>query len=198
MSVIVGLGNPGHTYHGTRHNVGFAVVQAMAERHHVDLAHRLVSPGDARPAAVYGEYELAAGRSVRLVMPLTMMNESGEALRALAVPAAELLIVCDDVNLPLGTIRLRPSGGAGGHHGLQSCLDVLGTESVARLRIGVGMEPLPRDLENFVLSVFASAERPLVARAVEQALDGCDTWVADGLDAAMNRFNRTQQGPKEV
>lgn len=198
MNVIVGLGNPGHTYHGTRHNVGFAVIQALAERRRVQIIHRLVSPGDERPAAVYGDYDAGDERTVRLVMPLTMMNESGEALRALSVPVQNVLIVCDDVNLPLGTLRLRPQGSAGGHHGLQSCLDVLGTDNVPRLRVGVGAEPLPRDLEDFVLSAFTSAERPAMARAVEQAQDACDAWVTEGLEAAMNRFNRLSQGPEEV
>jgi PTH1 family peptidyl-tRNA hydrolase len=198
VNVIVGLGNPGRTYHGTRHNAGFAVIQALAERHGVQIVHRLASPGDERPAAVYGDYEAGDERTVRLVMPLTMMNESGEALRALSVPVQHVLIVCDDVNLPLGTLRLRPQGSAGGHHGLQSCLDALGTEEVPRLRVGVGAEPLPRDLDGFVLSPFASAERPMMARAVEQAQDACDAWAMDGLEAAMNRFNRIAQGPKEV
>lgn len=198
MNVIVGLGNPGHTYHGTRHNVGFAVIQALAERRRVQIVHRLVSPGDERPAAVYGDYDAGDERAVRLVMPLTMMNESGEALRALSVPVQHVLIVCDDVNLPLGTLRLRPRGSAGGHNGLQSCLDALGTDDVPRLRVGVGAEPLPRDLEDFVLSAFTSAERPAMARAVEQAQDACDAWVTEGLEAAMNRFNRLSQGPEEV
>jgi PTH1 family peptidyl-tRNA hydrolase len=197
VNVIVGLGNPGHTYHGTRHNVGFAVIQALAERRRVPLAHRLVNPADERPAAVYGEYELG-GRAVRLVMPLTMMNESGDALRALTVPPTQLLIVCDDVNLPLGALRLRPQGSAGGHNGLQSCLDVLGTEDVPRLRVGVGIEPLPRELQDFVLSAFTSGERPAITQALAQAVDACEAWVTDGLDAAMNRFNRTSQGSKEA
>ena len=178
--------------------MGFAVIQALAGRHRTQIVHRLVSPGDERPAAVYGEYEAGGGRSVRLVMPLTMMNESGDALRALTVPRKDLLIVCDDVNLPLGTLRLRPQGSAGGHHGLQSCLDALGTEDVVRLRIGVGTDPLPKDLEEFVLAHFTSAERPAMTRALEQATDACETWITDGLDAAMNRFNRMQQGPKDV
>jgi len=110
MKVIVGLGNPGQTYQGTRHNVGFAVIQALADRRGVSLTHRTVSPADGRPAGVFGEYE-HGGETIRLLMPLTMMNESGEVLRTVEVPRQELLIVCDDVNLPLGAIRLRPQGG---------------------------------------------------------------------------------------
>jgi PTH1 family peptidyl-tRNA hydrolase len=131
--------------------MGFMVIQALSERHQVDVRQSVVSPVDGRPAAVFGDYQAGAER-VRLLMPLTMMNESGEAMRVVDVPLPNLLIVCDDVNLPPGTIRLRLQGSAGGHHGLQSCLEALGTEEVPRLRIGVGIEPLPADLEQFVLS----------------------------------------------
>jgi PTH1 family peptidyl-tRNA hydrolase len=192
VKVIVGLGNPGHTYHETRHNMGFMVIQALSERHQVDVRQSVVSPVDGRPAAVFGDYQAGAER-VRLLMPLTMMNESGEAMRVVVdVPLPNLLIVCDDVNLPLGTIRLRLQGSAGGHHGLQSCLEALGTEEVPRLRIGVGIEPLPADLEQFVLSRVASAERPLMKQAIEQTVQACETWVTDGMEVAMNRYNRAQ------
>jgi PTH1 family peptidyl-tRNA hydrolase len=125
-------------------------------------------------------------------MPLTMMNESGEALRGLDNPVAQLLIVCDDVNLPLGVLRLRAKGGAGGHHGLLSCLEALRTDDVPRLRIGVGTEPLPRDLQDFVLQPFRGDERPVIRRAVEQAAEACEAWAAGGIEASMNRYNRAQ------
>lgn len=191
MKIIVGLGNPGHTYHDTRHNVGFAVIQLLAERHGVQVVQRVTSPEDGRPAGVCGEYQ-EGEEAVRLLMPLTMMNESGEALRAVDVSLQHLLIVCDDVNLPLGAIRLRLQGSAGGHHGLQSCLDVLRTEQISRLRIGVGIEPLPTDLHDFVLSRFESGERPIIMGAIEQAAGACEAWVTEGMEMAMNRYNRTQ------
>ena len=191
MKLIVGLGNPGQTYRDTRHSVGFMVVQALADRHQVQLLHRLVSPRDGRPAGVCGEYR-EGQETVRLLMPLTMMNESGEALRAVDVDLPSLVVVCDDVNLPLGTIRLRPDGSAGGHHGLQSCLEVLGTEQVARLRLGVGTAEMPRDVRDFVLSPFRNAERPHMQRMVAQAADACETWVKGGIEAAMNRYNRVE------
>ena len=191
MKILVGLGNPGHTFNETRHNAGFMVVQRLAERHRVALDQRLVSRRDERPAAVYGDYA-DAGQAVRLVMPLTMMNESGEALTALAAPAQDLLIICDDVNLPLGAIRLKPQGSAGGHHGLISCLEALGTEAVARLRIGVGTAQLPPDLHDFVLSPVPSAERPMFKASIQQAVEACGVWVREGIDAAMNRYNTTQ------
>jgi len=189
---LVGLGNPGQTFRETRHNVGFRVIQFLAERRKAAVDHRLVSPADERPACVYGEYQLGT-ETVRLLMPLTMMNESGEALRALTVTPQDLLLIADDVNLPVGTIRMRPQGSAGGHHGLESCLGVLGTEQVARLRVGVGMEPLPSDLHDFVLSKFRSEERPLITRAIEQAADACEAWVTEGTEVAMNRYNTRAQ-----
>jgi len=192
VKLIVGLGNPGQTYHGTRHNVGFEVIQLLALRHGIEVRQRLLSPVDGRPAGVAGDYQ--EGReTIRLLMPLTMMNESGEALRAVEVESQRLLLVCDDVNLPLGTIRLRPQGSAGGHHGLESCLAVLGTEDIPRLRIGVGIPALPHDLHDFVLSPFHSAEHPVVTRAIEQAAEACESWVKDGLEVAMGRYNRAQE-----
>jgi PTH1 family peptidyl-tRNA hydrolase len=187
LKVIVGLGNPGRNYHETRHNVGFRVIQRLAERHRVDVRHQVMSAG--RPAGVYGEYQ-DGGDTVRLLMPLTMMNESGEALRELPVPLGSLLIVCDDVNLPLGTIRLRAEGGAGGHNGLASCLEMLATEAVPRLRVGVGGAKLPADLTDFVLSPVPSAERPALERAMAQAVEACEAWSAAGIEAAMSKYNK--------
>ena len=191
MKLIIGLGNPGQTFRHTRHNVGFMVIQTLSERRGVRMADRRVSPIDDRPASVSGEYQVD-GVAVCLLMPLTMMNESGEALRGFEVPRQDLLVVCDDVNLPLGTIRLRREGGSGGHHGLQSCLDVLGTEDVPRLRIGVGTAQLPSDLTDFVLSPFHSTERPVITRAIEQAAEACEGWAKEGMDVVMNRYNNAQ------
>ncbi len=188
MNVIVGLGNPGHTFHDTRHNAGFLVVEILAKRHEVSMTQRLVSAADGRPAAVCGDYELS-GKPVRLMMPLTMMNESGEALIASGVQASQILIVCDDVNLPVGSLRLRMQGSPGGHNGLASCLTALKTEDVARLRIGVGTVPLPSNLREFVLSPVASADRPVWKNALEQAADACELWATSGIEAAMNRYN---------
>jgi PTH1 family peptidyl-tRNA hydrolase len=156
----------------------------------VQLQQRILTTDDGRPAAVAGEYR-EGDETVRLLMPLTMMNESGMAVKAAQIAAADALIVCDDANLPLGTLRLRPEGGAGGHHGLQSCLEALATEQVARLRMGVGSTPLPQDLRDFVLSPFQSSERPLMKRAIAQAVDACEAWLKEGIEMAMNQYNRT-------
>lgn len=189
MNVIVGLGNPGHTYHGSRHNVGFAVIERLAQLRGVNIAQSLSSPVDGRPAAVFGDYE-RQGRAVRLLMPLTMMNESGEALRAWPMKPAQTLIVCDDVYLPLGTLRLRPGGSAGGHNGLRSCLEAAGTEELPRLRIGVGIGAVPSALRDFVLSRFDSAERPVIKTVIEQAAEACEAWAMEGIETAMNRHNK--------
>ena len=146
------------------------VIQFLSERHDVRMAARRVSAVDGRPAGVSGDYQIG-DQTVRLLMPLTMMNESGEALRDLEVPPQDLLVVCDDVNLPLGT------------------------EDVPRLRIGVGTTELPRELTDFVLSPFQSTERPVITRAIEQAAEACEQWVTEGMDAVMNRYNNTQDAP---
>lgn len=189
MDILVGLGNPGRTFAETRHNVGFAVIQRLAEKHQVRLDKTLVNAEDGRPAAVFGDYQDGES-TVRLVMPLTMMNESGDAIKALAAPIEKLLIICDDVNLPVGAVRLKPQGGAGGHNGLRSCIEALGSENVARLRIGVGVEALPRDLREFVLSPFQSSERPLMKQSIQQAAEACEACVREGIEAAMNRYNQ--------
>lgn len=167
------------------------VIERLAERHQIHLRNRMTGPADGRPAAVAGEYANGT-QTVRLVMPLTMMNASGEALRGAGITPQELLIVCDDVNLPLGTLRMRPEGSAGGHHGLQSCLEVLGTDQVPRLRIGVGTDALPKELRDFVLSPFERREHALAEQMIAQAADACELWVKEGMDVTMNRYNRAQ------
>lgn len=189
MQLIVGLGNVGEPYADTRHNAGFMVVEQLAHRQGIGLSQRLVF--GRRLAARWGEWRAARG-TVRLLLPQTMMNLSGEALRAAgewAVPPQQTLIVCDDVNLPLGRLRLRAQGSDGGQHGLASCLAALGTEEVPRLRVGVGAERLPKDLTAYVLSPFTAEERPAMRRAIEQAVEACEIWVNEGLATAMNRVN---------
>jgi PTH1 family peptidyl-tRNA hydrolase len=106
---------------------------------------------------------------------------------------ADILVVYDDVNLPLGALRVRPGGGAGGHHGLASCLEALGTEAIPRLRIGVGSEAMPRDLAGFVLTEFDPSERPIIAQAVARAADACEWWVRDGIQTMMNKANQQER-----
>ena len=188
MQAIVGLGNPGGEYAGMRHNVGWMVVERLAERHgtRIDRTRRR----GLRAAARYGQFE-HQGRVVRVIEPWLLMNRSGEALRAFGdeLGAEDVLLVCDDVNLPLGRLRIRAEGGAGGHHGLASCLEALGTEQVARLRIGVGGGAPGADLVRVVLAKFRPDEQPQVAEMLERAAAACETWIEHGIEAAMNRHN---------
>ena len=184
MKLIVGLGNPGQHYETTRHNVGFMVVERLCQQHH--LSWKFDRELNARRATLEG--------SVHLIEPQTMMNDSGRAVRASSQRWSpqphEILIVCDDVNLSLGTLRLRAQGSDGGHHGLASCLEHLSTDDVPRLRIGVGgVEPLPKDLTEFVLSPFRQEERPTLHEALERAVEACEVWMSDGMQAAMNTIN---------
>ena len=190
MKLIVGLGNVGSEYADTRHNVGWMVVQELARRVRVALRHRLTR--GRHVAARYGDWPCGEGVA-RLLLPQMMMNASGEALAHLQewrVTPTEVLVVCDDVNLPLGTLRLRARGGAGGHHGLASCLTTLQTEAVPRLRVGIGIEPLPKDLTEFVLSPFHTEERAMMRQTMGRAAEVCQVWAQDGLEVARNQMSR--------
>ncbi len=188
MKLVVGLGNPGREYERTRHNVGFMVVERMADA--AGATFRRSHRAEARCAAADVE---GAGRVI-LAEPLTYMNASGEAVAALmrwhrAAPA-DLVVVYDDVDLPVGALRLRPKGGAGGHKGVRSVIERLGTDGFARVRIGVGRGPEQRDMVDHVLSAFAREERPAIEAAVERAAEAVRAVVRDGVERAMNEFNR--------
>ena len=185
MKLIVGLGNPGPQYEHTRHNVGAMVVRRVAQQQGLAWQER--------PHAWMASWRAP---EARLLVPSIMMNQSGEALAEAAdMPVAmeEILIVCDDVNLPLGTLRLRPEGSDGGHHGLASCLQRLGTEDVPRLRVGVGVPSLPKELTEFVLSPFEPQEHSLVEDALARAAEACELWATGGIEVAMSRVNVRRQ-----
>ena len=188
MKLVAGLGNPGERYRGTRHNVGFDVIDALVGRHGLTLETAPVAALQAkwRPAA--------APDGVWLVRPLTFMNLSGEAVGGLVryykLAIEDVLVVCDDVNLPLGRLRARGSGTEGGHNGLRSVASHLGTIDYARLRIGVGRGDARRDLANHVLARVEPDEQAGMEDAVSRAADAVETWVSDGLAVTMNRFNR--------
>ena len=187
MKVIVGLGNPGPAYEKTRHNVGFWVVRRLARR------WKMTWKEEARCRAKVGEGS-AAGEKVRLVLPQTFMNSSGETLACLAkkwrLTPESFLVVCDDFALPLGAVRLRGQGSDGGHQGLASVLEKMGTRQIARLRVGIGQGRPDGDWTPFVLGRFTEPERKKLAAAVEEAAQACESWTAEGTTAAMNRFNR--------
>jgi len=186
MKLVAGLGNPGRQYAGTRHNVGFDVIDLLTRRHRVGLE---AAPVD----AMMGKWRTDADL-VLLVKPLTFMNRSGEAvgglMRYFKVEAGDVLIVTDDVNLPVGRLRVRGAGSEGGHNGLRSIAEQLGTTDYPRLRIGVGRGDTQRDLADHVLARFTPQEQPDVEHAVTRAAEAVESWVTDGLAKTMNVFNR--------
>ena len=188
MKLIVGLGNPGSEYHGTRHNVGFEVVDEVARRWNVPFQSAPANAVLARSLGGTGEREAAM-----LVKPLTFMNRSGLAVGTLQryyrVALSDVLVVTEDVNLQLGRLRARRQGSAGGHNGLDSVIEQLGTEQFSRLRVGVGRGDPRRRLTSRVLSKFDPRERPEMDDAVRRAGDAVDLFVDAGIESVMNRFN---------
>jgi peptidyl-tRNA hydrolase, PTH1 family len=191
VKLIAGLGNPGQKYHGTRHNVGFDVLDVLAARHGLTWES---APAD----AVVAKWRV---RGTLLAKPLTFMNLSGRAvgdlLRFFKIDPADLLVVVDDVNLEVGRLRARPGGSAGGHNGLKSLIELLGAETFARLRIGVGRGDARRDLADHVLARFDADERSAVEEAVGRAADAAELFLDEGIDAVMNRYNPRGERLKE-
>jgi len=191
LKVIVGLGNPGREYAATRHNVGWWLIDHLADVWHFD--------GWRKDSDTVSSNGIVAGQKVRLVKPQTFMNLSGQALRNFVrrpfwSPAKDLLIVVDEVQLPVGRIRIRPRGSAGGHNGLKSVEHALGTQDYGRLRIGVGpseeRKGIYKDLADFVLSPFARDEREDILALMPQLTATVETWLNEGLEKAMNLHNR--------
>ena len=188
MKLIVGLGNPGRRYQGTRHNIGFDVVDALAARHRAEWENA--------PRDIDGVTARWRTADTILAKPLTFMNLSGGAVVGLLqfykVELADLLVVVDDVNLELGRLRTRGGGSAGGHNGLKSGIASLGTEEFARLRIGVGRGDDRRDLADHVTAKFERDERENVAAATGRAADAVELFIAEGIGPVMNQFNRKE------
>ena len=184
--LLIGLGNPGAAYEETRHNVGFVLADALAEKARADFKH------DGRADALVAEGRVR-GRAVTIVKPQTYMNRSGSTvrhlLRRLGLDPVDILVMVDDINLMLGKIRLRERGSAGGHNGVQDIIDPLGTDAFPRLRVGVGSDFARGRQVDYVLSAFADEELPTIEAAVSRARDAAITFVADGIITAMNRFN---------
>jgi len=181
-AMIVGLGNPGPQYSGTRHNVGFEVVETLGKKHKVALrTHRF--------QAQFG-VGMIEGRSVMLVKPLTFMNLSGRSVATLArhfsLSPEAVLVVADDLDMAVGRVRLKPKGSSGGHNGHKSIIQSLGSDEYPRLKIGIGKAG---ETVDHVLSRFKPDERAEIDRAVARCVDACETWLRDGLDMAMNRTN---------
>jgi PTH1 family peptidyl-tRNA hydrolase len=190
LKLIVGLGNPGSEYRDTRHNVGFMVVDALAERWRVgDLWREKFEALQIK--TMVGE------ESVILTKPLTFMNLSGQAVQALAgfykIEPADVFVVTDDVALPVGRLRARRDGGAGGHNGLKSIIQSLATQAFPRMRVGVGRGDDRRDLADHVLGRFAADERDTVSAAVLRAADATEVFLSDGIERVMNAFNAANE-----
>ena len=188
--LVLGLGNPGERYAATRHNLGFRVVDELARRHGVAVdafeCDALVGEASGGPVA-------SEGRPWLLAKPQTFMNRSGFAARCLVerrgLSPADLLVVYDEAALPLGRLRVRPGGGPAGHRGIESVIAELRTDEVARVRLGIAPEAPPDDLVEFVLAPFAAGEEEAAAAMVVRAADACEVWLAEGVAAAMERFN---------
>ena len=185
MKLVVGLGNPGARYRAARHNVGFMVVDRLAARWDIAL-------GGHRHDAESGVGDIAGTRTV-LAKPHTFMNASGESVaklrRAYHAQPNDVVVVYDDLDLALGRVRIRGSGGAGGHRGVTSLIAVLGA-TFPRVRVGIGRPPGGCDPVEFVLEAFTAGERPVIDAALERAADGVESLLRDGLDATMCTFNR--------
>ncbi len=183
MKIIVGIGNPGKEYAETRHNAGFMIVDRLAREHGI-------GPWRSRFHSRTAEGSVC-GAKVLLMKPGTFVNESGRAVRAAVdwcrVEAPDVMIVCDDFNLALGRLRVRPRGRSAGHHGLDSILAALGAEP-PRLRIGIGAEEGGRG-RDFVLSTFSAAERPVLDEAVQRAVRALEVWLESGMERCQNEFN---------
>ena len=182
--LICGLGNPGRKYEKTRHNTGFMVLDELAARHGLKWKTAM--------KAKVAEGRIA-GQKVILAKPQTYMNLSGESVSRLAgyygIGAAQILAVFDDVSLPLGVIRLRRSGSAGGHNGVKSLISCLGSDGFPRVKMGVGEKPEEADLIEYVLGRFPKEERKLLKKEVEEGADAVEAVLSGGFDAAMNAFN---------
>jgi PTH1 family peptidyl-tRNA hydrolase len=183
--LIVGLGNPGLKYAANRHNVGFRCLDRLAAAHDLGFDRRQKKARVALGAI--------RGRRVVLAQPQTFMNDSGQSVAPLVqfyrVPPARLLVVYDDLDLPLGTLRLRPEGGSGGHKGMRSIIAQLGDQTFARLRIGIGRPPGQMDPAAYVLQDFAADEEPVIQEALERAVAAVEAWLVEGVEMAMSRHN---------
>ena len=194
MKLIVGLGNPGKEYRDTRHNVGFLVVDELARRHGLAFA---MAPSQVPETFVAKKF---GSEALLIAKPLTFMNRSGDAVASLAryfdVAASDLMVVVDEAALPFGRLRARARGSAGGHNGLKSVIDRLGTQEFPRLRLGVGRGDGRRDLADHVLSKFEPGERAELETFIARAADAAEMFAVDGIGTVMNTYNPEVTAPE--
>ena len=193
--LVVFLGNPGLRYEGTRHNAGFMAADAFAAKHGVSITR-------ARFRALTATCRIGDA-SVLLMKPQTYMNLSGEAVgqaaRFYKIPPEHILVVSDDVSLPVGGMRIRPNGSAGGHNGLKNIISVLGTEDFPRIRMGVGAPPRPDyEMIDWVLSVFRDQDAADIADAASRAADAVECYIGQGPEKAMNRYSQKKPKAREA
>jgi len=191
MNLIVGLGNPKKRYSDTRHNLGFRVVKKLANR-----LEASAPVSKHRSLLAEAEY---SDRKLLLVQPLTYMNRSGLAVKEIissySLDIEEVMVVYDDLDLSPGTIRIRQKGGGAGHRGVQSIIDTLGTEEFPRLRIGIGKPPPGMEASDYVLQPLEGEDRELIEAALDRAAEAVLSFVSEGLESAMNNFNRGLSSP---
>lgn len=185
MYIIAGLGNPEPKYNKTRHNIGFRVLDALADKHNIDVSER-------KHKGLLGK-GIIAGEKVILIKPQTYMNLSGECIRAAAdyykAEPENIIVLFDDISLDVGKLRVRKKGSAGGHNGIKSIIAHLGTEGFPRLKFGVGDKPPRMDLADYVLGRFSPDDEVLVEDGIKRACGAVECMLSDGFDAAMNRYN---------
>ena len=191
MFIIAGLGNPTKQYEGTRHNVGFEVIDALARKYNIDV--------DTKKHRAYIGKGMIEGQKVILAKPQTYMNLSGESVRSLldyykVDEEQELLVIYDDISLGVGQIRIRAKGSAGGHNGIKNIIAHLGGQVFPRIKVGVGEKPPKWDLADYVLGHFSQGERTIMEDAVKEAADAVMEAVEEGIDHAMNSHNRKKGG----
>lgn len=187
MYIIAGLGNPTAQYQGTRHNVGFDVIDKLADRYNISV--------EGRKSRAFVGKGIIEGQKVLLVKPQTFMNLSGESIRGLVDyykidPETELLVVYDDVSLDVGQLRIRKKGSAGGHNGIKNIIAQLDTQVFARIKVGVGEKPKGYDLADYVLGHFSKAEREMMEEGYDKAIEAIKLFLNDEMDQAMNLYNR--------
>lgn len=190
MYIIVGLGNPDKQYQGTRHNVGFDVIDTIADKYNITM--------DIKKHRAFVGKGIIEGQKVILAKPQTYMNLSGESVRSLVDfykvdPEVEVLIIYDDVSLDVGQLRIRKKGSAGGHNGIKSIISHLGTNVFPRIKVGVGEKPKEYDLADYVLGKFSKAEQELMRDGYKDATDAVALIVQDNMDKAMNDYNKKKQ-----
>lgn len=192
MYIIAGLGNPKKEYENTRHNAGFEALDCLAGKYGIRVIER-------KHKGLVGRGYIN-GEKVVLIKPLTFMNLSGESIREIidyykVNPESNLIVICDDISLEPGQLRIRKKGSAGGHNGLKNIIAHLGTENFQRIRVGVGDRPEGYDLADYVLGHYTQAERKIMTESVERAAEAAAVMLAEGADAAMNRFNAKVKKP---